>query len=106
MAGPILLNQVIAYTPSVEKIHTAEQQIPDQGQRLATQEAMMQTRVNTETVQKAPRTDESKIRDRQKQSSDNQRRSKKRSSPTNHDSKNATVPKKTGDGGGIVDVMI
>lgn len=105
MAGPVLLNQVIFQTPSVEKMQVNEQQVPDQAQRLASQEAMVHTRIKSETVQNTPKPEPIKVVDRESQSS-GRRSPQKRQQPSPSQAKTAPVSVEPGEVGSIVDAVI
>ena len=107
MSGPVHMNQVIFQTPSVEKVHQAEHQTPDQGQRQATVEEQEQMRQRTETVQ---RTDSSEHTQAVKNDKEERERSRKRKHArgdgTAPGEEEQARPHAERDAGSIVDVII
>ncbi|MEW6266656.1 MAG: hypothetical protein AB1641_26590 [Thermodesulfobacteriota bacterium] len=108
MPGPVHMNQVIAHTPSVERVQLSEQQAPDQTMRQAAFEAQAQLRQNTETVKQTPATENTRIGEREKQQKEKRRRRKSRTAPEEKAGRESTGPT-SGDQAGpghIVNVVV
>ncbi|MFH1135156.1 MAG: hypothetical protein V1816_03630 [Pseudomonadota bacterium] len=108
MSGPVHMNQVISQTPTVEKIHHTEQQQPDQQQRFASVEQQIQTRVRSETVQSAPKTEQQKKVERENRKKEERRRKGQAAlAAAEEDIQDSPAKTDRADGAGtIVDVII
>ena len=106
MSGPVHMNQVIFQTPSVEKIHQAEHQTPDQGQRQATVEEKEQLRQRTETVQRTDSPEDSRVVKNDKEEREKSRREKRRSEEETEPPEEREQSSTERAAGAIVDVVI
>lgn len=105
MSGPVHMNQVIFQTPSVEKIHQAQQQNPEQFQRFVHLEEQNQIRKHTETVQTPVQTENSRELESDGKKREHLPGKKKKRAPADDELNEQGATEEKG-AGSIVDIVI